>query len=327
MNKKPQVSVILPVYNGAQFVGEAIQSIATQTFQDWELIAIDDGSRDNSWAVLQNWQKRDSRIRLAQNPRNMGLAATMNRLVALAEGQYIAVQEQDDVSAADRLESEVALLNARADIALVSGVAEWLNEDLQPFDHFPGFLYRGGQYPQDSEELFEFLYVEQCKILNAGCLFRRDILATWNPLFNEQARMSIDWEFFLRLSRFAKVWGLNQVVVKMRRGFIHGSLSSQRQLQYAEARRCLNALRREFRSGPTPRVTFQLWRKAMAMELAIEARAVAGQVVGIRLLAMALAYDPANQLAWQTVREWSLKATKRLLPATHLGVPAQAEKS
>ena len=127
----PRVSVVLPVCNGAPYIERAIRSILAQTWQDWELLAVDDGSTDESFSLCQALATEDTRIRVFRNATNQGLARTMNGLVALARGRYIAVQEQDDVSHPERLAQEVEVLESRPDVGLVSGIAAWIDDDEQ----------------------------------------------------------------------------------------------------------------------------------------------------------------------------------------------------
>lgn len=84
----PLVSIVLPVYNGEEFVIDAIRSIQNQTFLDWELIILDDGSSDNSLEICKKSSANDQRISVYANGANLGLAKTMNKLVRLARGKY-----------------------------------------------------------------------------------------------------------------------------------------------------------------------------------------------------------------------------------------------
>ena len=121
LRKAPQVSIILPVYNGTEFLDAAIESILNQSFTDFELIIIDDGSSDNSFEVIRSFH--DHRVRLYQQ-QNVGLAATLNRGIGLAQGKYIARQDQDDISFPDRLMKQVAFLESHEHCALVGTWAE-----------------------------------------------------------------------------------------------------------------------------------------------------------------------------------------------------------
>ena len=91
----PLVSVVLPVYNGAAYLREAVDSILAQTYRSFELIIINDGSKDDSASIIAQFD--DPRIR-SFSQANQGLAATLNRGIGLAQGAYIARQDQDDIS-------------------------------------------------------------------------------------------------------------------------------------------------------------------------------------------------------------------------------------
>jgi len=118
---EPAISTVLPVYNCPQYVGEAIESILAQTFADFELIIIDDGSTDETPQILRRFS--DPRIRLVSQE-NQGLAATLNRGIALARGRYVARQDQDDVSLHARFERQVEYLDANPTCALVGTWAQ-----------------------------------------------------------------------------------------------------------------------------------------------------------------------------------------------------------
>src|ERR1035438_1677250 len=92
----PRVSVVMGAYNGERFLRPAIESIINQTFRDFELIVIDDCSTDSTGQILREF--KDERMRVVRNERNLGIAETLNRGIAIARGEYIALQDHDDVS-------------------------------------------------------------------------------------------------------------------------------------------------------------------------------------------------------------------------------------
>ncbi|MGI6635200.1 MAG: glycosyltransferase family 2 protein [Christensenellales bacterium] len=106
---KDMVSVIMPCYNAQAFVGEAIASVVGQTWDNWELIVIDDGSQDESVHILQKWADKDSRIVALANEENMGVSKTRNKGINLAKGQWIAFLDSDDVWKKDKLERQMLL--------------------------------------------------------------------------------------------------------------------------------------------------------------------------------------------------------------------------
>jgi glycosyltransferase involved in cell wall biosynthesis len=307
----PRVSVVLPVYNGAPWVAGAIESIQRQTYPDWELLILDDGSTDGSFHVCSQLAERDPRIRLLRHDSNMGLAAAMTHLCGNVKGEYVAVQEQDDISLPHRLEREVNALDEKPDVGLVSGIAEWLDDDGKAIKLFPGLLTRGEQFPQDHMEMVKFLLLEQCKVVNAACMFRQVILNEIPSAFDVSARMSIDWQFFIRVAHRWKIWGLNEVLVRMRRGSGHRHLTEKKCIQFNEGRRCLRIVYRDFKNRPDSCVNLQLYRQALSNQLVLESR-YWGRWRGVALVLQALALSPDNPRAWRTLRELFSRGVRKL---------------
>jgi hypothetical protein len=120
VRKSPRVSVTMPVYNGEIYLSETMESVLNQTFTDFEFIIIDDASTDGSWEVLSAYAARDSRIALSRNLENLGHRQTSNKTLALAQGHFIARQDQDDISLPDRLALQVAYLQQHPKVGLLS---------------------------------------------------------------------------------------------------------------------------------------------------------------------------------------------------------------
>lgn len=107
--KKPKISVLIPVHNGADTLAETVASILNQTFADFELLLFDDASTDASPEIINSFA--DSRIRRFRSDANLGISEARNRLMELAEGEYLAVMDHDDLSAPRRLEKQAAWLD------------------------------------------------------------------------------------------------------------------------------------------------------------------------------------------------------------------------
>ena len=119
---EPRISIALPVYNAAAYLDQAIESISGQSFRDFELICIDDGSTDGSLNILQQWQKRDSRI-IVKSRENRGIVATLNEALDRSAGGYFARMDADDISLPDRLSAQVNFMDMDPDIVLSGGNA------------------------------------------------------------------------------------------------------------------------------------------------------------------------------------------------------------
>lgn len=105
----PFVSVIMPAYNAERFLEEAVRSVMNQTFQDWELLILDDCATDGTYALAERLAAEDDRITLYKNEQNMGVARTRNRGFDLCRGQYVALLDSDDVWHPQKLEKQVLL--------------------------------------------------------------------------------------------------------------------------------------------------------------------------------------------------------------------------
>ena len=115
------VSVIMGIYNCAETLGEAIDSIVHQTYTDWELIMCDDGSKDNTLEVALQYQEQyPDKIVVLKNEKNLGLNATLNKCLQVARGNYIARMDGDDICSPDRFQKEIDVLEHEPNIAIVS---------------------------------------------------------------------------------------------------------------------------------------------------------------------------------------------------------------
>lgn len=119
--KNPLVSVVMPAYNAENYIGDAIRSVQSQTYTNWTLLVIDDCSTDNTVGVVSGFADTDDRIRLIRNTHNLGAAETRNRGFELAEGEWVALLDSDDLWHSDKLEKQLAeALNSGSDIVYCS---------------------------------------------------------------------------------------------------------------------------------------------------------------------------------------------------------------
>jgi len=124
----PKVSILMPVYNGARFLDTTLRCLQNQTFGDFEIVVIDDASTDDSYRKLQVWRDKEPRIRLFHHDSNRGVFETQAELASLAKADLLAQQDQDDYSAPNRLEIQVATLRDHPDaVGTVSNV--WLVDE------------------------------------------------------------------------------------------------------------------------------------------------------------------------------------------------------
>src|SRR5690242_17061177 len=111
----PLISVVMPVYNALPFLDASINSILTQTFNDFEFVIFDDASTDGSSERLREWAARDGRIRLHESKQQLGLSGSSNAVVAQARASLIARMDADDIAHPDRLKRQLAIIESDSD--------------------------------------------------------------------------------------------------------------------------------------------------------------------------------------------------------------------
>ena len=304
----PIVSVLMPVYNRETIVSDAIESILNQTFQDWELVILDDASTDRTLAICESFASKESRIRIVVNEKNGGVGRARNRLNEYATGKYVAVQDSDDVSVAHRLSREVEILEQNPQIGLVTGLTEFLNDFGEVVWTEPQILYRGEQYPQEKAKMIQLLY-EDCIVTNPACMFRRSILNDIPAPFGEY-RVVDDWHFFLQVAHRYQIWGIHDVLVKMRRGKEHQHLWRDPRSGFREVRELKRNIYEQYKGDPNSPINFQLYLKSMAPWLTREGRYLGGFRGYFKLMGAVL-YDPSCQRARESLWEYTGRAFRK----------------
>lgn len=132
MGKNALVSIIMPAYNCEKYIEEAINSVIAQTYRNWELLVLDDGSKDDTLKVIEEFSQKDTRIKALPNGRNMGVSATRNRGLELADGEWIAFLDSDDMWEPNKLEKQLELAEKKEAEFLFTG-ASYINEESVPF--------------------------------------------------------------------------------------------------------------------------------------------------------------------------------------------------
>lgn len=134
-----KISIIMTSYNYASYIEEAVKSVITQTYPDWELIIIDDCSTDNSVGIIDKYAKKDSRIKLIQNKKNLGLASSLKKAISYAQYEWLAFLESDDVWYPEALEEKIKIFPQNPDI-IFSDVELFQDADTIKYmeEHFKG---------------------------------------------------------------------------------------------------------------------------------------------------------------------------------------------
>jgi glycosyltransferase involved in cell wall biosynthesis len=240
-----KVSIILPVYNGESTLTQTLDSLAAQTYTDFELIACIDGTYDKSSEIIKSYSDQFNSLKIIQNEKNRGLGATMNRLVYNASGEYIAIAEQDDFYYPDRIEKQVQVLNDKQEVGIVSGIAEFWNGKHVNFK-FPGILVSGKIYPQ-GEELFLLNYRKGVKVVNSCMMFRKQMHVDNGLYFTQHyPSLGVDWTYILRASLVTQVYGIKEVLVKLDRRPERASLTTKKEKMFKASRELIRSMKYEF---------------------------------------------------------------------------------
>ena len=184
----PAVSIIMPAYNVEPYVGEAIRSALAQTYTDFELIVVDDGSKDGTADVVRRRAREDPRIHLVQHA-NRGLAGARNSALRAARGAFIALLDSDDLWEPDFLAEQMAILEARPDVDIVTGNG-WCLGGAQH-----GQLARPYPDSRPAPDLASIIGDEWSVFIMS--VFRRRVYTTIGP-FDEDMRSNEDYDFWLR---------------------------------------------------------------------------------------------------------------------------------
>ena len=184
----PLISVVIPVFNGEITIQETIESVLNQTFSDFEIIVINDGSTDSTLEIVSNIL--DPRLNVLTYP-NAGLAASRNRGITLSKGEYIAFLDADDLWTPDKLEAQLDLLQANSEAAVAYS---WTN----CIDKQNSFLRRG-YYLSVSGEVYQHLLLTNFLENGSNPLIRHQALKAVGG-FDESLKSSEDWEMYLRLA-------------------------------------------------------------------------------------------------------------------------------
>jgi glycosyltransferase involved in cell wall biosynthesis len=216
MNTVPKVSVIIPTFNRAQILGRAIASVLGQTFVDLELIVVDDGSSDETAALIQNFA--DVRLRYLQQLQNLGVSAARNRGIAEARGEWLAFLDSDDLWLPQKLERQFAALQGVDCVATYCGLLRFDGQTETRIPYRADTVNSGAQ-PWPSL-LMDGLWYSQTWLLP-----RRVMIAA--GLFDERMSIWEDWDLFLRIALQGPIHHLPEVLVHSM--VSHDSLVGQHQ--------------------------------------------------------------------------------------------------
>lgn len=196
---KELVSIIMSVYNGADFIEETINSILKQNYSEFELIIVDDCSTDDTWNILNAFT--DKRIIILRNEKNMHLAFSLNRAIKASQGKYVARMDGDDICEPDRFVKQVEYLRSHPDIAVLGGYA-------QQFGSSTVLM----KFPIEHEEIkVELLFTNPMS--HPAVMFRSTLIDSW---YDSRIIAAQDYELWSRLIWKVQFHNLPTTLIKYR---------------------------------------------------------------------------------------------------------------
>lgn len=201
MNKK--VMVFMPCYNCEKYVAQAIESVLQQSYRQFELIILDDGSTDRSFKIIEKYAAQDRRIRIYRNEKNQGIVFTRNRGLDLCECDYLGLMDADDITVPKRLEREIAFLEEHPDITVVGGRYQQMNESGELSEH------RSELVQSDSAIRAHMLFHNV--IANGTVLMRKKWIDDKGIRYKIQYKSGEDYRFWCEVLREGRMYNMDQV--------------------------------------------------------------------------------------------------------------------
>ncbi|MBW4467711.1 MAG: glycosyltransferase [Pegethrix bostrychoides GSE-TBD4-15B] len=209
MNVQPKVSVLIPVYNAEKYLSKALESILSQTFTDFEVMAVDDGSTDKSLDILKQFAKQDQRILVLSRP-NTGIVGALNDGLALLSGQYVARIDADDIALPHLFEQQVSFLDSHSDHVAVGCRVLFIDPS--------GLPIREANDVLEHEEIDQLHLAGHGTFPHSGSMIRRDALLKIEG-YCKAAELSEDIDLWLRLAEIGRLENLPDVLLQYRLHF------------------------------------------------------------------------------------------------------------
>ena len=296
MSSTPRISVMMAVFNAERYVVDAVESILHQSFRDFEFVILNDGSTDKSGKILRDFAQRDSRIRLFSEERR-GLTRCLNRGIALAQGQYLARMDADDVALPGRFQAQVDYLHANPAVLAVGGQARLVSPEGWPLCHWT--------VPVKHEEI-DAAHIAGFagRLIHPTSMMRLDVVRRIGG-FDEQWTYAQDYDLWLRLAEIGRLSNLPGIVLNYRLHLASISAATRR-MQYESAAKIAKVAR--LRRGLPPLTSsvdwesFQGWACATAWDTRERwfRMAIAAQefLTAVRIAFQMLLQEPFSLSAW-----------------------------
>ncbi len=234
MTQPPTISVLMPVYNAQRYLAQAVESILQQTFGDFEFLIVNDGSTDRSLKILQHYAKRDDRIRLISRP-NAGYLSALNTMLHLAQGEFIARMDADDIAMPERFAHQVEFLRQHPDVVCIGGAQEMIDEA-------GWFLYHYLAAEEDAE--IQRLALAGITPINHPSAMMRRLAVLQVGGYDPSTYLAEDLDLWLKLGEIGKLANLSETTIKYRLHSYSESERKQTQQRRAKQLACERAYQR-----------------------------------------------------------------------------------
>ncbi|GHV18264.1 hypothetical protein FACS18949_11720 [Clostridia bacterium] len=203
------ISVVLPVYNSEQFLSEAVESILAQTFQDWELLAVcEPDSNDSSDKVLAKYAQKDNRIHVISNTQRLGLAASLNVGIRLANGEFIARMDSDDISLPNRFSVELNYMQNHPETSIVGCNAKFIGNSGKYIGHTDSYEATAEQLKSD--------LMFWCNVRHPTAFFRKSDIYKYDLFYDENYPLAEDFELWTRGCHKARIENIPDILLLYR---------------------------------------------------------------------------------------------------------------
>lgn len=195
----------MPAYNAQKYVGLATESILSQTHKRYEFIIVDDASTDSTLKILKDYRKKDKRIILIRNKKNLGVTKSLNKAIKLVKGKYIVRMDADDWAYPNRFQLQVDLMEHHPDVMVSGSYIEVCDEDLK--------IKYSRKYHLSDESIRKHIF-RYSPFAHPATIWRADALK--KERYDERIEISQDYELYFRIGRIGKFMNLDKPLLKLR---------------------------------------------------------------------------------------------------------------
>lgn len=201
---KLSLSIIIPAFNAERYISQSIQSVLNQTYNNFELIIINDGSTDNTRVIIESFD--DERIKYFENEKNQGIVYSRNKGLRIAKGDYIGMLDADDIAYPEKFETQINFLEKNGDFGMIGSWARFIDENGK---HMPG-----GWKLKAKPEMIPSLMLFKNYFLQSAVLYRKECITKFT--FKEGFDILEDYLIWLEIIKKFKVWNLQEYLLDYR---------------------------------------------------------------------------------------------------------------